>query len=228
MDGRHVLGHARLPDQRRLPRAADQEHRGPHHAPDRHAGRIPLLRHGLDVAHAARLRRRSVGGHRPGARLRTLDLLPAHHRRGPRHQDVGAGLRSADDGRRLDDPARKPLGRSGRHGPRRIARDRRQPPADHLLLPAGDGRLLDQRGHRRPARKAPEGVSAAHGRAGRRGTAGRGVELRALWYTARHAKETIRGGSELAATAETQNPESSDRGLDLDYARRGATAARRR
>lgn len=55
-----------------------------------------------------------------------------------------------------------------------------------------------------------------------------GSNFAPLWYTARHAKETIRGGSELAAAAETQNPESSDRGLDLDYARRGATAARRR
>ncbi len=34
-----------------------------------------------------------------------------------------------------------------------------------------------------------------------------------LWYTARHAKETMRGGSELAATAET-----SREGLALDYA----------
>ena len=45
-----------------------------------------------------------------------------------------------------------------------------------------------------------------------------GSNFAPLWYTARHAKETIRGGSELAATAETQNPESSGRGLDLDYA----------
>lgn len=45
-----------------------------------------------------------------------------------------------------------------------------------------------------------------------------GANFSPLWYTARHAKETIRGGSELAAAAETQNPESSDRGLDLDYA----------
>lgn len=34
-----------------------------------------------------------------------------------------------------------------------------------------------------------------------------------LWYTAQHSKETIRGGSELAETAET-----SPTGLDLDYA----------
>ena len=34
-----------------------------------------------------------------------------------------------------------------------------------------------------------------------------------LWYTAKHSKETIRGGSELAATAET-----SKSGLALDYA----------
>ena len=37
--------------------------------------------------------------------------------------------------------------------------------------------------------------------------------FRSLWYTARHSKETIRGGSELAATAET-----SKNGLTLDYA----------
>lgn len=34
-----------------------------------------------------------------------------------------------------------------------------------------------------------------------------------LWYTAHHSKETIRGGSELAETAET-----APNGLDLDYA----------
>ena len=45
-----------------------------------------------------------------------------------------------------------------------------------------------------------------------------GSNFAPLWYTARHAKETIRGGSELAATAGAENPESSDRGLDLDYA----------
>ena len=45
-----------------------------------------------------------------------------------------------------------------------------------------------------------------------------GSNFSPLWYTARHTKETIRGGSELAAAAGAENPESSDRGLDLDYA----------
>ena len=40
-----------------------------------------------------------------------------------------------------------------------------------------------------------------------------GSNFSPLWYTARHSKETIRGGSELAATAET-----SKNGLTLDYA----------
>ncbi len=40
-----------------------------------------------------------------------------------------------------------------------------------------------------------------------------GSNFSPLWYTARHSKETIRGGSELAATAET-----SKNGLALDYA----------
>lgn len=40
-----------------------------------------------------------------------------------------------------------------------------------------------------------------------------GSNFSPLWYTAQHTKETIRGGSELASTAET-----SRNGLDLDYA----------
>ena len=40
-----------------------------------------------------------------------------------------------------------------------------------------------------------------------------GSNFAPLWYTAQHTKETIRGGSELAATAET-----SKNGLTLDYA----------
>ena len=40
-----------------------------------------------------------------------------------------------------------------------------------------------------------------------------GSNFSPLWYTAKHSKETIRGGSELAATAET-----SKNGLALDYA----------
>ena len=40
-----------------------------------------------------------------------------------------------------------------------------------------------------------------------------GANFAPLWYTAQHSPETIRGGSELAETAETDT-----RGLDLDYA----------
>ena len=40
-----------------------------------------------------------------------------------------------------------------------------------------------------------------------------GSNFAPLWYTAQHSGETIRGGSELAQTAETDS-----RGLDLDYA----------
>ena len=53
-----------------------------------------------------------------------------------------------DDGRRMGRPARQRLVRRGRHGPRRIARNRRQPSADHLLFPRGDGRILGERGRR--------------------------------------------------------------------------------
>ena len=40
-----------------------------------------------------------------------------------------------------------------------------------------------------------------------------GSNFSPLWYTAKHSKETMRGGSELASTAET-----SKNGLALDYA----------
>lgn len=40
-----------------------------------------------------------------------------------------------------------------------------------------------------------------------------GSNFAPLWYTAQHSKDTIRGGSELAATAE-----AAGNGLDLDYA----------
>ena len=43
-----------------------------------------------------------------------------------------------------------------------------------------------------------------------------GSNFAPLWYTAQHTKETIRGGSELAATASPS--ESARGGLDLDYA----------
>ena len=178
MDRRHVRRHARLPDRRGLSGPAGQEHRRAHHEADRHPGRLSLLRHDGHVARPAALRRRSVAVRRRGAGLRTLDLLPADHRCGPRHQDVGAGLRPADDGRGVDDPARRQMVRRGGHGARHVARNRSQPPPDHLLFPGGDGDLLDQRGHRRPARKASARLRRAHGRARRSGPAGRRLELR--------------------------------------------------
>ena len=46
-----------------------------------------------------------------------------------------------------------------------------------------------------------------------------GSNFAPLWYTAQHSKETIRGGSELAASDNgSQTSESDARGLDLDYA----------
>ena len=145
VDGRHVRRHAGLPDQRGLSGPAGEADRRTGGEDHRHARRIPVFRHGLDVAHAADRRNQPVGGHRRGAGLRAFDLLPADHRRGARHENVGAGLRSADDGRRVDDPAGQRLVRRGAHGACGVARNRRQPPADHLLFPRGDGRILDQR-----------------------------------------------------------------------------------
>ena len=177
VDGPHVRRHARLPDQRGLPGAARQEHPRPGRQDHRHPRRLPLFRHDGHVAHAADLRRQSVGGRRRVAGLRTFDLFPAHHRRRPHHQDVGAGLRPADDGRRVDDPAGQHVGRKRAHGAHGVARNRRQPPADHLLFPAGDGRLLDQRRrHGLPGEAFPE-FRAPHRRARRRGPAGRRLEL---------------------------------------------------
>ncbi len=51
-------GHARLFDQRGLPRADRQAHRGTGRETHRHARGLPLLRHDCHVADAARLRRR--------------------------------------------------------------------------------------------------------------------------------------------------------------------------
>ena len=46
-----------------------------------------------------------------------------------------------------------------------------------------------------------------------------GSNFAPLWYTAQHSKETIRGGSELAASdPDNTTSESDKRGLDLDYA----------
>ena len=105
VDGRHVRRHAGLPDKRRLPGPARKTHRRPDRQGDRHPRRIHLLRHDGHVVHAAHGGRQPLGGHGSGAGLRSFDLLPADHRRGARHENVGAGLRSADDERRVDDPA---------------------------------------------------------------------------------------------------------------------------
>ena len=177
MDGRHVRRNARIPDQRRLPGPAREAHRRAGREDHGHPGGVPLLRHDLDVADADDRRRRSLGGDRRGAGLRALDLLPADHRRGTHHEDVGAGLRPADDGRRVDDAEGQHLVRRGAHGAHGVARNRCQSPADHLLLPRGDGRLLDQRRHRLLPGKTDERLRPAHGGAGRGGPAGRGVEL---------------------------------------------------
>lgn len=46
-----------------------------------------------------------------------------------------------------------------------------------------------------------------------------GSNFAPLWYTAQHSKDTIRGGSELAAASDgNEASESDSRGLDLDYA----------
>ena len=177
VDGPHVRRHARLPDQRGLPGAARQEHPRPGRQDHRHPRRLPLFRHDGHVAHAADLRRQSVGGRRRVAGLRPFDLFPAHHRRRPHHQDVGAGLRPADDGRRVDDPAGQHVGRRRAHGAHGVARNRRQPPADHLLFPPGHVRLLDQRGDRGLQGETPRGLLETHGGTRRRRHTRRRVEF---------------------------------------------------
>ena len=144
MDGQHVRRYAGLSDQRRLSGAVGQEY-GRLHCPNhRHAGRLPLFCHDGHVGDAPVVRRRPMGGHRRGLGLRIVDLFPADYRRRPCYQDVGIGLRSVDDGRRLDDLARKHVVRRCLDGTRGLARNRSQPSADHLLFPDGDGRLLDE------------------------------------------------------------------------------------
>ena len=159
VDRRHVRRHAGLPDKRRLPGPARKTHRRPDRQGDRHPRRIHLLRHDGHVVHAAH------GGVNPWVGtvpalaygLSTYFLLI-----------IGAGhvtkmwalvYAPADDGRRMGRPARQRLVRRGRHGPRRIARNRRQPSADHLLFPRGDGRILGERGRRRPSAKDGCGTS---------------------------------------------------------------------
>ena len=178
MDGAHVRRDARLPDQRRLPRTARQGHGGTARRPHRQTRRIRLFRHALDVAHAAHRRRRSVGGHRPVAGLRPFDLLLPDYRRGPYYQDVGACLCPADDGGHLDDAAWRQMARRRHHSPLRIARNRRQPPSDHLLFPAGRRAVLRQRIHPCPAPPPPRRPAAPHGAVAARRPAGRGLQLR--------------------------------------------------
>ena len=177
VDGRHVRRHARLFDQRGLPRADRQAHRGAGRETHRHARGLSLLRHDGHVADAARLRHRPLGRHRPGAGLRALDLFPTDHRRRAHHQDVGAGLCPADDGRCVDDPAGKHVGGRCAHGAHGVARNRRQPPADHLLFPPGHVRLLDQRGDRGLQGETPRGLLETHGGTRRRRHTRRRVEF---------------------------------------------------
>ena len=120
-----------------------------------------------------------MGGNRAVAGLRPFDLFPAHHRGGAPDQDVGAGLCAADDGRHLDDAARRAsgVGRSA-HGALRFARNRRQPSADHLLFPAGGRLILAQRRHRRLAGETLETLRQTYGGAGGRRAAGARFELR--------------------------------------------------
>lgn len=81
---------------------------------------------------------------------------------------VGAGLCPADDGRCVDDPAGKHVGGRCAHGAHGVARNRRQPPADHLLFPPGHVRLLDQRGDRGLQGETPRGLLETHGGTRRR------------------------------------------------------------
>ena len=177
MDGRHVRRDAGLPDKRRLPGPAREAHRRTSREDHGHPGGVPLLLDGLDVADADDLRRQSLGGNRRGAGLRAVDLLPADYRCGAYHEDVGAGLRPADDGGCVDDAEGQHLVRCGAHGAHGVARNRRQPSADHLLFPRSDGRLLDQRRHRLLQGGTPAQFFPAHGGAGRGGHIGRRVEL---------------------------------------------------
>ena len=179
MDGGHVRRNAGLPDKRGLSGPAGETKRGAGRQNPRHPGRVPLFCHDGHVADAPDDGRRPVGGHRPGAGLRAFDLLPAHHRSRTPHQNVGAGLCAADDGRRLDDPAGEQVVRCGRHGGGGVARNRSRTPADYLLLHAGNGRAVAQRRNRGPARKTAARLRGADRRAGRCWHSGRGVELRA-------------------------------------------------
>ena len=75
--------------------------------------------------------------------------------------------------------AEQHVARRSAHGPFRLARNRRQPSADHLLFPAGHGRAVDQRRNRRLPKKAPAFVRPPHGGTAGRRHSGRRLELRA-------------------------------------------------
>ena len=180
MDGTHVRRHARIPHRCEVPRAGRERHRGQDREGGRHPRLIPLFRNDGHVGRAAALRLRAVGraGRRAGVRL--FHLFHTHNRCGPCHQDVGFGLRAAHDGGNILHAATRYAARSGLHSAVRVARDRRQPSADNLLLLHRRRRAVDQRVRLCPARASRARLRQAHGAVSRRRAAGRGFELLAV------------------------------------------------
>ena len=131
------------------------------------------------MADAPDRRGESLGRHHSVAHVRPFDLLFPHHRCGSRDQNVGTGICPPDDGRRMAYAAEQHVARRSAHGPFRLARNRRQPSADHLLFPAGHGRAVDQRRNCRLPKKAPAFVRPPYGGTARRRHSGRRLELRA-------------------------------------------------
>lgn len=100
-----------------------------------------------------------------------------------------------DDGRRMAYAAEQHVARRSAHGPFRLARNRRQPSADHLLFPAGHGRAVDQRRNcRLPKKHLPSFARRTAVLLGA-GILAVGSNFAPLWYTMHHSKQTIRGGS---------------------------------
>ena len=115
-------------------------------AGDGRTGRAHLHGHALLLAHDAAVESEPVGRHRSGTRLRFFDLHDTHHRSRPHLQGVGHGLHPpADRSHRLHLPRTAPVVRGRAGGAGRFARNIGQPPANHLLLPAGHRRAADKR-----------------------------------------------------------------------------------
>ena len=156
---------------------------------------------------------RSVGGNRAVAGLRPFDLFPAHHRGGAPDQDVGAGLCAADDGRHLDDAARRASGWGGAltalFASLEIGANHPQITYYFLLAAAlfwlSEGIVALREKLLKPFAKRTAVLAAA-------GLLALGSNFAPLWYTAQHAKDTTRSGSELAAG------DAGSGGLDLAYA----------